>query len=96
MDKISEKNKMKSKSLPKLINLIKTYSLDGYAIPKNDEFFSEYADPDRLLSISNFSGSAGLSIIMIKKNYLFIDGRYLTQAKKETKNKFNIFEFPKF
>ena len=96
MDKISEKNKMKSKSLPKLINLIKTYSLDGYAIPKNDEFFSEYADPDRLLSISNFSGSAGLSIIMIKKNYLFVDGRYLTQAKKETKNKFNIFEFPKF
>ena len=37
-------------------------------IPKNDQFFSEYAVEDRLKIISNFSGSAGLAIVLKKKN----------------------------
>ena len=47
------------------------YNIDGYIIPKNDEFFSEYAVEDRLKTISNFSGSAGFAIIL-KKKKLFI------------------------
>ena len=43
------------------------YNIEGYIIPKNDEFFSEYAVKDRLKIISNFSGSAGLAIILKKK-----------------------------
>ena len=31
-------------------------NLDGYVIPKNDDFFSEYSIKDRLQIISNFSG----------------------------------------
>ena len=42
----------------------KKYKIDGYIIPKNDEFFSEYANKDRLKIISGFDGSAGQAIIM--------------------------------
>ena len=45
--------------------------IDGYIVPKNDEYFSEYAKNDRLKNISNFSGSAGIAIIL-KKKKLFI------------------------
>ena len=31
-----------------LKKLIKNKNIDGYIVPKNDEFFSEYAYPDRL------------------------------------------------
>ena len=41
-------------------------NIDGYIVPKNDEFFSEYAAKDRLKSITNFSGSAGLAIVLNK------------------------------
>ncbi len=78
-----------------LINKFKKYNIDGYIIPKNDEFFSEYAANDRLKTISNFSGSAGYSIILKKKNYLFVDGRYTIQAKKESGKNFKIIDFHK-
>ncbi len=43
------------------------YNIDGYVIPKNDDFFSEYVFHDRLKIISDFNGSAGLAIILKKK-----------------------------
>jgi Xaa-Pro aminopeptidase len=73
----------------------KKYNIEGYIIPKNDEFFSEYAVKDRLKIISDFSGSAGLAIIMKKKNYLFVDGRYTIQAKQQSGNQFKIIEIHK-
>ena len=72
----------------KLRNQFKKLKIDGYVIPKNDEFFSEYSKIDRLKIISNFSGSAGCAIILKKKNYLFVDGRYSLQAKIESGKKF--------
>ena len=45
-----------------------TNKIDGYIIPKNDEFFGEYSSQDRLKNISNFDGSAGLAIILKDKN----------------------------
>ena len=74
-------------------NLRKSFrplNIDGYVIPKSDEFFSEYSKPDRLKTISNFSGSAGLAIILKKKNYLFVDGRYTIQAQLESGRNFKI------
>ena len=71
------------------------YKIDGYIIPKNDDYFSEYAKNDRLKNISNFSGSAGIAIILKKKNYLFIDGRYTIQAQQESGKNFNIVEIHK-
>ena len=42
----------------------KKYNIDGYVVPKNDDYFTEYSKTNRLEIISNFSGSAGLAIIL--------------------------------
>jgi Xaa-Pro aminopeptidase len=82
-----------------MINLLKKLmnneNIDGYIVPKNDEFFSEYSFLNRLKLISNFSGSAGLAIILKDKNLLFVDGRYTLQANIECGKNFKIFEIPK-
>ena len=79
-----------------LKNLMNNKNIDGYIIPKNDEFFAEYSFPNRLKFISNFSGSAGMAIILKDKNFLFVDGRYTEQASIESGRNFKIFEIPKF
>ena len=78
--------------LKKLRKFFKIYKLDGYLVPKNDEYFNEFVNPskDRLKFISNFSGSAGFGIITKKKNYLFVDWRYTLQAHKESGKNFKI------
>ncbi len=73
----------------------KYYKIDGYVVPKNDEFFSEYSSKDRLKTISNFSGSAGFAIILKNKNYLFVDGRYSIQADIESGKNFKIIQLHK-
>ena len=73
----------------------KKYKIDGYIIPKNDDYFSEYAKNDRLKTITKFSGSAGIAVILKKKNYLFVDGRYTIQAYQESSKSFNIIEIHK-
>ncbi len=45
----------------------KKYHIDGYIVPKNDDYFTEYSKINRLKIISNFSGSAGLAVILKKK-----------------------------
>ena len=86
---------MTKKYIKRLKEKFINYKIDGYIIPKNDEFFSEYASKDRLKIISNFSGSAGLAIILKKKNFLFVDGRYTIQAEKESGKNFKIIEIKK-
>jgi Xaa-Pro aminopeptidase len=78
-----------------LRNKFKTYGIDGYVIPKNDDYFTEYSKLNRLEVISNFSGSAGLAIILKNKNYLFTDGRYTIQSKIESGKNFKIYGFEK-
>ena len=73
----------------------KEFGIDGYIIPKNDEFFSEYASKDRLRTISNFTGSAGFAVILKNKNYLFVDGRYTLQAELECGKQFKIIKYEK-
>ena len=87
---------MISKRIKVLKEKFKKYEIDGYVVPKNDEFFSEYAAKDRLKTISNFNGSAGLAIVMKKKNLLFVDGRYTIQAKQQSGNQFKIIEIHRF
>ena len=71
------------------------FDIDGYIIPKNDEYFSEYSNKDRLKEVSNFTGSAGYAVILQNKNYLFVDGRYTIQAKLESGKKFTILDYKK-
>ena len=84
--------------IKKLRKLFETFNIDGYIVPKNDEFFSEYTDleKDNLKYISNFSGSFGLGLILKKENYLFVDGRYTLQAKNQSGKFFKIITIPKF
>ena len=78
--------------LKKLRKFLKIYKLDGYLVPKNDEYFNEYVSQsnDRLKFISNFSGSAGFAVILNNKNYLFVDGRYTIQARIQSGKNFKI------
>ncbi len=82
----------KLKELKKKFN---HYRVDGYIIPKNDEYFSEFAINDKLKTITNFNGSFGLAVILKKKNFLFVDGRYVEQAKMQSGETFKILEIPK-
>ena len=75
-------------------NLILANDLDGYILPKNDKYFTEYSKENNLKSITKFSGSAGFAIFLKKKQYIFVDGRYTIQAEKEVGNKFIICEIP--
>ncbi len=81
--------------IKELTRKFKKYEIDGYVIPKNDEYFTEYSKLNRLEVISNFSGSAGLAIILKDKNYLFTDGRYTIQSKIESGKNFKIYGFEK-
>ncbi len=84
---------MIKKKINKLRKQFKNFGIDGYIIPKNDEFFSEYAKNDRLRYISKFTGSAGYAVILKSKNYLFVDGRYTVQAKIESGKHFKIVDY---
>ena len=80
----------------KLKKLLNNYNIDGYLIPKNDDFFSEYIteNKDRLRFVSNFTGSYGFALILKHKNYLFVDGRYTLQAKTQSGKLFKILTIP--
>ena len=83
----------------KKINLLrkkfKKFNIDGYIVSKNDDYFTEYSKINRLEIISNFTGSAGLAIILKNKNYLFTDGRYTIQSQIESGNDFKIVNYYK-
>ncbi len=74
---------------------IKKLNIDGYIVPKNDDYFTEYSKINRLKIISNFSGSAGIAIILQNKNYLFTDGRYTIQSQIESGKNFKIVSYEK-
>ncbi len=81
-----------------MINSIKKFirnkSLDGYIVPKNDFYFTEYSKVNNLAKVTNFTGSAGFALILKNINYLFVDGRYTLQAKKQSGKSFKIMEIP--
>ena len=86
---------MIKKRISKLRDKFLDFGIDGYIVPKNDEFFSEYSQKDRLKTISNFNGSAGFAIILKRQNYLFVDGRYTIQAEIESGKEFKIINLSK-
>ena len=49
---------MIKKRISKLRDKFLDFGIDGYIVPKNDEFFSEYSQKDRLKTISNFKVSS--------------------------------------
>ena len=82
--------------IDKLKKFFKEEEIDGYLIPKNDEFFGEYIPEynDRLNFISGFTGSYGFALVLKDKNYLFVDGRYTLQANNQSGKLFKIITIP--
>ena len=82
--------------IEKLKKILKREKIDGYIIPKNDEFFDEYIPDhnDRLNFLTNFSGSYGFALILNNKNFLFVDGRYTLQANNQSGKYFKIITIP--
>ncbi|WP_341795185.1 aminopeptidase P family protein [Rickettsia endosymbiont of Rhinocyllus conicus] len=68
-----------------LRSLFKEYSIDGYIVPSNDKYMSEYVPEyaKRLEYITGFTGSNGIAVICKDIVLFFTDGRYLEQARKE-------------
>lgn len=81
-----------SQKINELLEKLDEYQIDGYLIPSNDEFQSEYVPEhlNRLKYITGFTGSSGIAIISKTGNYFFTDGRYFVQAKLELGNSFYI------
>ena len=60
-------------------------ALDGFLVPRADEYQGEYVPPaaERLAWISGFSGSAGQACVLRERAAVFVDGRYTLQAREE-------------
>lgn len=63
--------------------------IDGFFIPRADEFQGEYvsARAERLAWISGFTGSAGYAVVLNEKAAFFTDGRYTLQAQAQVDKK---------
>ena len=59
--------------------------LDGFIIPRADEFQGEYvpARSERLSWLTGFTGSAGACVAMLDKAAVFVDGRYAVQVVEQ-------------
>ncbi len=57
----------------KIKNFINLNNLDGYVVPKNDEFFTEYSKINKLEIVAKFTGSARFILILkIQITYLLM------------------------
>ncbi len=73
------------KRLELLRKEIKAAKLNGFVVPMSDEYQNEYV-PDsarRIEWLTGFSGSAGTVVVLAKKAAIFVDGRYVLQAKNQ-------------
>jgi Xaa-Pro aminopeptidase len=59
--------------------------LDGYLIPRADEYMGEYVPEcaERLSWLTGFTGSAGLAVVLKDKALVLSDGRYDLQLKQQ-------------
>lgn len=64
---------------------LKKHKLDFYIVTRNNQFLGQdvLEEENKILELTNFSGSAGNLLVTPNKAYLFVDGRYELQAAQE-------------
>lgn len=64
---------------------LKRRGLDGFVVPRADEYQGEYVPlrGSRLAWISGFTASAGAVVVLLDKAAVFADGRYTIQVRQE-------------
>ena len=74
-----------SERLARLRDALRVLGVDGFIVPRADEHQGEYVPlaARRLTWISNFTGSAGVAIVLPEVAAIFVDGRYTLQARAE-------------
>ena len=79
-----------SEKLASLRDQIKKEGVDGFLIPRADEFQGEYVPPsaNRLAWLTGFTGSAGAAAVLSKKAFVISDGRYTIQIKQQVDGKY--------
>lgn len=72
-------------SLKLLRAALEKRKLDGFLVPRQDEFQGEYVATyaERLKWLTGFAGSWGLAIVLSKKAAIFVDGRYTSQVRDQ-------------
>src|SRR5213082_3028193 len=68
--------------LARLREVLSARGLDGFIVPRADEYQGEYVPPagQRLAWLTGFTGSAGTAIVLKERAAIFVDGRYTLQA----------------
>ncbi len=74
-----------SERLARLRGVMAERELDALIVPRADEYLGEYLPPEneRLQWASDFTGSAGLAIVMAQGGAVFTDGRYTVQVRQQ-------------
>ncbi len=74
-----------SKRLADLRAELEMQKLDGFIVPRSDEYLGEYvpAAAERLAWLTGFSGSAGVAIVLADRAVVLSDGRYTIQLRQE-------------
>ena len=65
-------------------------NLDGFLLPRADEYQSEYLprSSQRLAWLTGFDGSAGFAIVLAGCAAIFTDGRYTLQIRDQVNEKY--------
>jgi len=60
-------------------------NLTGFIVPRADRHQNESVPPceERLAWLTGFTGSAGIALILLDRAVLFVDGRYMLQARQQ-------------
>ena len=76
---------MNKENIHLVIEWINQNDLDGFIIPHDDEFMSEYLplQNERLAWATGFTGSAGVAVVLKDKAAIFVDGRYTVQVQQQ-------------
>ncbi|MCB1651145.1 MAG: aminopeptidase P family protein [Alphaproteobacteria bacterium] len=74
-----------AEKLKALRNQIKAAGLNGFIVPRADEYQGEFVAPyaERLKWLTGFTGSAGTAVVLEDKACILTDGRYLLQIAQE-------------